>query len=224
MGLGVDAIQLLSLLKQNGYLTGEASVIEIGAQQLATSFLKARRELDAIASLFNISGSCPLPEAEAAADAHGSLEPLARGAPYARDFWHWLGFRYAALDFEGPDSTPLDLNFDSTPPELAGAFLLVTNFGTTEHIANQLNAFNVIHDLAAPRGLMIHHVPFQGMLNHGLVNYNFKFFWMLCRGNNYRIIMASLSGAGNAYPLPQNILAGIPPFHQPLSAPQPEHP
>ena|ERR1700676_3932232 len=113
MALGVDAIQLLILLKQNGYFLGETSVIELGAQQLATSFLKANTELDAVASLFGASGPCPLPEAKAPAGAPTELEALAQSAPYARDFWQWLGFRYAALDFQKVSlstSTPIALH------------------------------------------------------------------------------------------------------------------
>ena len=53
-------------------------------------------------------------------------------APFARDFWHWLGFQYAAIDIDGsPGSIPLDLNFDSIPTEHNGRYSLVTNFGTT---------------------------------------------------------------------------------------------
>ena len=40
---------------------------------------------------------------------------------------------------------------------------MVTNFGTTEHIANQLQSFKIIHDLAAPGALMLHVVPAGGM-------------------------------------------------------------
>jgi hypothetical protein len=78
-------------------------------------------------------------------------------------------------------SRELDLNFDGNgiPTEHKGKYSLVTNFGTTEHVTNQLNAFKVIHDLTMPNGVMIHEVPAQGMFNHGLVNYNPKFFWVV---------------------------------------------
>ena len=64
---------------------------------------------------------------------------------------------------------------------------MVTNFGTTEHIANQLQSFKIIHDLAAPGALMLHVVPAGGMPTDGLVSYNPKFFWLLCRSNGYRV-------------------------------------
>ena len=76
----------------------------------------------------------------------------------------------------------------------------MTNFGTTEHVANQVNTFGVIHDLTAPDGLMLHAIPMQGMLNHGLFNYTPKFFWMLGRSNGYRITYFNVGirgGLGN---------------------------
>ena len=46
------------------------------------------------------------------------------------------------------------------------------SFGTTEHVANQLQPFKIIHDLAAAGALMLHVLPAGGMPNHGLVSYN----------------------------------------------------
>jgi hypothetical protein len=35
------------------------------------------------------------------------------------------------------------------PPEHKRKYHLVTNFGTTEHVANQIPAMKIIHDLTA---------------------------------------------------------------------------
>ena len=78
---------------------------------------------------------------------------------------------------------------DQVPEGCRGKYRLVTNYGTTEHVANQLNAFKIIHDLTAVGGLMVHSVPAQGMFCHGLVNYNPKFFWMLARSNGYKWLL-----------------------------------
>ena len=129
---------------------------------------------------------------------HGVLEHQEVTAPHARNFWHWLGLGYAAIDIDGsPDAIPLDLNYDDIPKPEKGKYQLITNFGTTEHVANQLNAFKVIHDLTAVNGVMVHNLPAQGMLNHGLVNYNFKFFWMLARSNGYKWLYADLHAWNN---------------------------
>ena len=55
------------------------------------------------------------------------------------------------------------------------------------------------------RGLMVHSVPAQGMFNHGLINYNFKFFWMLARSNGYKFIHADYITSRELYNLPTNI-------------------
>jgi hypothetical protein len=98
------------------------------------------------------------------------------------------------------------LNFDSIPPEHEGKYNLVTNFGTTEHVANQLNAFKIIHDLTAPNGIMVHELPAQGMFNHGLVNYNPKFFWLLARSNGYKFIHSDFLPSPTYSGLPDNVI------------------
>jgi hypothetical protein len=207
MGIGSDAIELLIRLRQSGLLRTNGAVMEIGAQQLANSFLEASGRLAELGSLFEIDRPLTLPLSGPSRIAHGGMEHLEATAPRARQFWQWLGFDYAAVDIDGsPGSIPLDLNYDRTPPETVGRYDLVTNFGTTEHIANQLNAFKVIHEMTAFNGLMTHQLPAQGMLNHGLFDYNFKFFWMLARSNGYKIIEADFTPWNHGYDFPDDIL------------------
>jgi hypothetical protein len=73
MGLGVDAIHLINALKQMGYFNGERSVVEIGAQQLADSFLTASDVLDEAAQLFGASTPFLRPEKQPSSIAHGRL-------------------------------------------------------------------------------------------------------------------------------------------------------
>ena len=207
MALGSREIELVIELKRRGYLDGNLSVVEIGAQQLTDGFLGARDKIEEAGRLFGAKTPSPLPQPPGCATA--DRRNLDEGAPYARDFWTWLGFDYAAIDIDGADIIRLDLNYESIAPELIGKYKVVTNCGTTEHIANQLNAFKTIHDLAAPDGVMIHHLPMQGMLNHGLINYNPKFFWMLCRSNVYRTLHMGMTIDDNYYDLPKNIVDAV---------------
>ncbi len=210
MGIGSDTIELLIALRSEGLILPGARVIDIGAQQLANSFLTARERLKKLGELFGVTGPLELGAPKVSHISDGGLEHLHPEAPPARGFWLWLGMSYCALDIDGsPGSLPLDLNYDSVPTEMVGQFQVVTNFGTTEHVANQLNAFKVVHDLTARGGLMIHQLPAQGMFNHGLVNYNFKFFWMLARSNEYKVIWSDYYQAPQAYQLPQNIVSFV---------------
>jgi len=134
-------------------------------------------------------------------------ELLNQNAPQASMFWKWLGFSYKAIDIDGtPHSIPLDLNYDEVPFKEQGNYQIVTNYGTTEHVANQLNAFKIMHDLVSVDGLMIHNLPAQGMHNHGLVNYNPKFFWLLARSNGYQWLYFDYCNSTHYYALPQNII------------------
>jgi len=107
---------------------------------------------------------------------------------YATEIWKRAGMEYLSYDItEAPDSTVFDLNFGSVPQKDLGSAKIVTNFGTSEHIANQLNVFRVAHDLMMVGGVSIHNVPFTGWLNHGLLNYHPKFFFSLIVNNRYRL-------------------------------------
>lgn len=207
MAIGRDDIELLIRLRISGLIPRHCAVMEIGAQQLASTVLKVTDRVARLGQLFGIDRAPPLGAPRPIQIAHGRLEHLDADAPMARDFWLWLGFDYAAIDIDGsPGSISLDLNYDDAPTEAIGRYDLVTNFGTTEHVANQLNAFKVIHELTVLDGIMVHHLPAQGMFNHGLINYNFKLFWMLARSNGYKFVDAQFLGADIRYPLPKDIV------------------
>ncbi len=171
-------LRLLVELRVSGLLNAH-SVVEIGAQQLSDSFLE---DVDGIQSAFEAFGRPRIDLPSARGD-----RSLRADAPAARVFYEAVGLSYASIDIDGsPSAIPLDLNYDRVPARMRGAFGLVTNFGTTEHIANQLNAFKAAHELAEPGGIMMHEVPAQGSMNHGLFSYHPKFFWALARENDYR--------------------------------------
>jgi hypothetical protein len=160
--------------------------------------------------MFGATQPLQLPPHHPTETTHVGAEQLSEDAPPARDFWLWLGCSYVSIDIDGsPGSVPLDLNVDQISDEMRGRFTLVTNFGTTEHVANQLNVFKVIHELAEVGGVMIHEVPAQGYFNHGFFNYNPKFFWLLARSNAYELIEMDYDHTDMPYRLPENILQSI---------------
>jgi hypothetical protein len=197
MGMGIEDLQILAMLREQKYITNPRSVVEIGAQQLSNQLLANDALLNKVGALYDCLISHPLLRpCQHVGIAHGSLEILSSEAPWSRYLWDSLGFTYACIDIDdSPGSIPMDLNYDRVPEKMHGAFTLVTNYGTTEHVANQLNAFQVIHDLTATGGIMIHNVPSQGYLVHGLVNYNPKFFWMLARSNHYHWVYSNYTAS-----------------------------
>jgi hypothetical protein len=204
MGLNSDFLRNLTTLKRDGKLGGANRVIEIGAQQLSNELL---RSTSAINEFFHEFGVEPLSlgTAGASQDRTHGVETLPDNAPSSRAMWEHLNFHYSALDFDGHrDSIALDLNRDAVPRNLMGAFDLVVNYGTTEHVANQDNAFKVIHELAKPGGIMMHEVPGPGMMTHGMFSYNLNFFWLLSRENEYEVIYLRIY-SHQAAPIPESV-------------------
>jgi hypothetical protein len=201
--MGASTLPLLMALKRRGYIPNGSAVIEIGAQQLDESFIGATDDIAATGRFFGITSPPP----SFAWTGPRSDTNLLAGAPLARDFWTWLGLNYASIDIDGsPGSIPLDLNYDEVPTAFIGKYDVVTNFGTTEHVANQLQSFKIVHDLVTPGGLMLHVLPASGGLNHGLVSYNPKFFWMLGRSNGYKIAFMTMGQSERNSGLPENLL------------------
>ena len=119
------------------------------------------------------------------------------GAVYVDEIWHRCGLDYISFDVvEAPRSRMFDLNFHHVPPADQQSALFVTNIGTTEHVANQLNAFQTVHDLLKVGGVAIHAVPFTGMFNHSFFNYHPKFFFSLIVNNRYRLRHVEFRGPG----------------------------
>jgi hypothetical protein len=200
MGMSHLDAQLLIELRRNGHVRDPQRVVELGAQQAAERFLVGKDEIaPELAAAFGVDPEkWPLPRPA------GKSSNFSTDAPPTRPFWEWLGFEYAAIDVDGsPGAIPLDLNYDAVPLEWRGHFCLVTNYGTTEHVCNQLNAFKIVHDLTALGGVMVHNLPAQGYINHGLFNYHMKFFRCLQISNGYDWLFESSSkglARDNAYP------------------------
>src|SRR3990172_8654910 len=102
---------------------------------------------------------------------------------------------YLAFDIAyGYRTTILDLNCAVLPASLQKRFDLVLNFGTTEHILNQLNCFKVIHDATKVGGYIYHQLPAIGYVNHGYVTYTGRCFFDLAIYNQYELIACWFEG------------------------------
>jgi hypothetical protein len=160
-------------------------VVELGSQMINTG-----TPLDAIIKFIRKIK----PDFDAVAIAAG-LPANSFGAVYTAEMWRRCGLDYLSYDItEAPYSKIFDLNFHAVPAEDRQSTSILTNIGTTEHLANQLNAFRTVHDLLKVDGVAIHSVPFSGMLNHSLINYHPKFFVSLIINNRYRLRDVFFSG------------------------------
>lgn len=171
MGMSVRTVDELVQMHRSGRLNHLKAVCDIGVTQL--DLQGNQSAVDRFLSTFGGARTADL-----------DVRRVHLG--YAAELWRACGLEYTAIDTSTEIPVlNLDLNFDSVPPAHVGRYQLVLNFGTTEHVCNQLNALKVIHDLCAPDGWMYHVVPFSAYQNHGFFRYNPKFFWSLCRSNDY---------------------------------------
>ena len=187
MGLGPSLIRTLIVLRRSSNLGDQAHIVEIGAQQLSNPFVRDRRGLTVLYTVFGktqVDLGIPIEAGQSEGCEHMSSD-----MPYSRVFWKSLGFSHAAIEYNGyGDSPPFDLNRDEISGSMCGRADLVVNCGTTEHVMNQDNAFRAIHNLTKTNGVMFHELPCSGMLTHGLFGYTPRFFWHLCRENQYEVL------------------------------------
>src|ERR1700730_18172259 len=81
----------------------------------------------------------------------------------------------------------LDLNFDTLPPKYNEYYDLVINSGTTEHIFNQWNCFELMHHATRVGGVMYCQLPATGYLDHGYFCYTPLFFRDIAAANKYEL-------------------------------------
>lgn len=115
---------------------------------------------------------------------------LSQRVLYAKNFYESLGYAYTAIDFDDEQfCIPADLNTAKAKDfGHKNMFSIVTNFGTTEHVSNQMNCFEYMHDTCEINGLMIHALPVSGYKEHGFFNYSLNFFYSLAKSNGYEIL------------------------------------
>jgi hypothetical protein len=99
------------------------------------------------------------------------------------------GMGYDAIDIAiGYKTTVVDLNSMPLPRKMVGAYDTVINYGTSEHIINQMNVFATMHAATKAGGYMMHSVPGTGFLNHGYFIYTGRFFFDLAGHNQYEVV------------------------------------
>jgi len=104
---------------------------------------------------------------------------------------------YRAVDLHG---TAIAEQFDlNVPLPFADQYDVVTNLGTGEHVFNQQQVFQSLHEKTRPGGLMIHSLPNQGGYDHGFFNYHPTFVFDLSQANRYQIVTL-LYGDGTQTP------------------------
>jgi hypothetical protein len=117
----------------------------------------------------------------------------------AKSVFEAAGYTYFRCDVdERPDTIFVDLARLCFPKQLRASMDLVANVGTTEHLANPVGGFALIHYLTKVGGIMFHDVPLFGYGNHGLTNPTPKFWHALRWMNTYELVSARVSRTDEA--------------------------
>lgn len=106
-----------------------------------------------------------------------------------------LGFSdVTSLDasaYEGADVI-FDLNEPEPPPELLGAFDLLFDGGTLEHVFHLPNALANVHAMLRPGGRVVHVAPSTNHVDHGFVMFSPTFFWDFYTQNEWSVETAQI--------------------------------
>lgn len=114
---------------------------------------------------------------------------VATNRSFAGELFEVAGMTYDSIDIAtGYNTTILDLNTRSLPHRMYQKYDAVLNFGTSEHILNQMNTFAAVHDAACEGGLILHNVPSIGYVDHGYFCYTSRFFFDLAGYNDYEVV------------------------------------
>lgn len=184
MAISVIEYQLIRTLRQQNCLPPGGDLLEIGeANWYGDVGLDILRE-DIARFAAPEKRQSLLDALEAASRTEAGL----LGWDLAKIFWHTFlqPDSITAIDLHGsPTARELDLNH---PVKLDRQFHLVHNNGTLEHIFDIAQGFRNMHDLTRPGGLMIHHAPFVGWVDHGFYSLHPTLFWDLAEANGYHMV------------------------------------
>jgi len=190
----------LGLLAEPG-----GSLLDIGSSNLYSA------DSEGVAAFVRRHVANPSADLDAFAEriARGSGYDLVRGGlneAFVGEVLERAGFRYQAIDIaDGYGTRILDLNNARLPADMVGAFDAVINFGTTEHILNQMNSFLAIHQAAKVGGMIWHQLPAIGYVDHGYFTYTGRFFFDLAGYNGYEVVDAWFDGPGG----PEDLFAAF---------------
>ncbi len=194
MGMNLDG---MLYLQRRGYLTkAKNRLLDIGPQNV---YSIRPQQIDELVSL---AGGAAVSETDLEL-AKKKLIYYSTPRPDERttllsELTDLIGIDYDSIDVcPGLKTKILDLNFDRLPYRLRSRYDVVMNFGTTEHIFNQWNCFEVIHDAAKVGGVMYHQLPASGYLDHGYFCYTPLFFNDLAAANDYKVEDLFIHPAGN---------------------------
>lgn len=173
-------------LIQKNFLNNDSSILDVGSQNLYNAthqeIIKFVKTIKKDIEIDDISE-------EAKRISYFTTPRPGERTAYISEIIDLTNIKYTSFDVCPALKTEiLDLNFEDLPTRYRESFDIVLNFGTTEHIINQLNCFRVMHDAMKVGGISFHQLPCAGWVNHGYYLYHLLFFQDLAKANDYEIV------------------------------------
>ena len=185
-------------LQRNGFLTPEKNkVLDIGPQNVL--FVREEQIQEFIERQGGAVVSDEVLDSEIKRLVYFSTPRPGERTMLLSEITDLTNIEYNSVDVcPGLKTTILDLNFDSVPEKMLGHYDVVFNFGTTEHIFNQWNCFEFMHDALKIGGIIYHQLPASGYLDHGYYCYTPLFFREMAQANGYVIEHLAVTPAGES--------------------------
>jgi len=184
MGMGIHDLLYLT---EKGYLGGgDCRIMDIGSQNLYNADEASIRHF--VSKNSKKINEKILPEESKRLSYFSTPRPGERTA-YISELIDLTDIFYTSYDVCPALKTEIfDLNRQSLPDSYVSSFDVVLNFGTTEHVFNQLNSFKVMHECMKTGGVAFHQLPSIGWIDHSYFNYHWVFFEDLIRANGYELL------------------------------------
>jgi len=177
MGMSLSYLWYLS---EKGLLPPKARLLDIGA-----SYLYNVTAAD-VARFAAKHGGRAVEQSFADDIAERSILKPGRQMLFLSELLDHTDIDYVSYDVcPGAKTIVFDLNRQNLPAEVKGTFDVVLNFGTTEHIINQLNTFKIIHEAMKVGAVAFHQSPSIGYVDHGYFCYHHRFYEDLRIANAY---------------------------------------
>jgi hypothetical protein len=191
MGSTIKTMMRIMTLTNTGDLRPESAICDLGATQIFGNGAE-----EGVRSFLDFY-SKRTPKAKAPGTVPDeTVQKIAKGG-FLGELLELAGFEYLALDiFTAPRTILFDLNAHAPGPKLLRHFDMVMNLGTTEHVFNQFRAFQTIHDLTKPGGVIYHDLPMAGYFDHAFFRYDPLFFRTVLPANNYEVLVQEISMGG----------------------------
>lgn len=195
--MGITMGLMKQLRERNVLSRSGLKVLDIGSSNL---YQAQAQEIVDYVSAFGGKESPALLQEFAQRLAKGSAYDSVKGGlneSFAGELIERCGMSYLSMDIaKGYKTEVFDLNHEDLPAHHQGAYDVVMNIGTTEHVFNQYNSFKVAHEAAHVGSYMVHQLPASGYTDHGYYMYAGRFFFELAAYNKYEITDVWYDAAG----------------------------